>query len=251
MLHGVGGNAWTWDALASRLRPALGDSYHLVGLDQRGHGDSDKPASGYEPEAYAADVLAVQDALGGRPMVLVGHSRGGWLAAFIAGRWPERVEKLVLLDPARLAFESAADADAFYGPVRALLGPFPSREAAIAAARARDPDAKWTAARERMFLVGQQERPDGTWAGKMPPEVLDQLRSAREAEDRVSPLFYRVTMPTLLVVASTSGPKRLGQKLAYKEGIPHAQLEYLPSTHNMQNDMPDELARLLTRFVLA
>jgi pimeloyl-ACP methyl ester carboxylesterase len=250
MLHGVGGNAWSWDALATRLRAALGDDYHLVGLDQRGSGDSDKPPSGYEPEAFAADVLAVQDALGGKPMVLVGHSRGGWLAAFIAGHWPERVDRLILVDPARLSFESAQDADDFYGPVKALLGPFPSREAALEAARARDPRAQWTAARERTFLFGLHEQPDGSLAGKTPPWVIDQLRSVRESEDRVSPQLGRAQMPTLLLVASTSPERRLNQKLAYKQRIPHARLEMLDGTHNLQNDLPDQVADLITRFVL-
>ena len=249
MLHGVGGNAWTWDALASRLRSSLGDGYHLVGLDQRGSGDSDKPASGYAPEEFARDVLAVQDALGGQPMVLVGHSRGGWLAAFIAGHWPERVRRLVLVDPARLSFESRQDADDFYGPVKALLGPFPSREAALAAARARDPNAQWTAARERTFLFGLQEQPDGSLTGKTPPWVIDQLRSVREAEDRVGPQLARAQMPTLLLVASTSPPRRLNQKLAYKERLPHAQLHLLDGTHNLQNDLPDQVAALITEFL--
>jgi pimeloyl-ACP methyl ester carboxylesterase len=250
MLHGVGGNGWTWDALGSRLHRSLGDGFHLIGLDQRGSGDSDKPASGYEPDEFARDVLAVQDALGGKPMVLVGHSRGGWLAAFIAAHWPERLSHLVLVDPARLSFDSAQDADDFYSPVRALLGPFASREAALAAARERDPRAQWTPARERTFLFGLQERPDGMLAGKTPPEVIDQLRAVREREDRVSPNLHRATMPTLLLVASTSPEKRLNQKLAYKTHIPHAQLEMLNGTHNLQNDLPDQVADLISRFVL-
>ena len=250
MLHGVGGNGWTWDALGSRLHASLGESFHLIGLDQRGSGDSDKPASGYEPDEFARDVLAVQDALGGKPMVLVGHSRGGWLAAFIAAHWPERLSRLVLVDPARLTFDSAQDADDFYSPVRALLGPFASREAALKAARERDPRAQWTPARERTFLFGLQERPDGSLVGKTPPEVIDQLRAVREREDRVGPNLHRATMPTLLLVASTSPEKRLNQKLAYKQHIPHAQLELLNGTHNLHNDLPDQVAELITRFVL-
>jgi pimeloyl-ACP methyl ester carboxylesterase len=249
MLHGVGGNGWTWDAVATRLRATLGDGYHLVGLDQRGSGDSDKPASGYEPDEFARDVLAVQDALGGKPMVLVGHSRGGWLAAFVAAHWPERVSHLVLIDPARLSFDSAQDADDFYGPVKALLGPFASREEALAAARQRDPRAQWTPARQRTFLFGLEERSDGSLAGKTPPWVIDQLRAVRETEDRVSPSLHRASMPTLLLVASTSPEKRLNQKLAYKQRIPHARLEMLDGTHNLQNDLPDQVAALMTDFL--
>ncbi len=249
MLHGVGGNAWTWDALATRLPRSLGDGYHLVALDQRGSGDSDKPPSGYEPTEFAQDVLAVQNALGGKPAVLIGHSRGGWLVASIAGHWPERVSRLILVDPARLMFESKQDADDFYGPVRALLGPFPSQEAALAAARARDPRARWTPARERMFLFGLSKQSDGSLAGKTPPWVLDQLRAVRETEDQVGPALHRATMPTLLLVASTSPEKRLNQKLAYKQRIPHAWLEYLDGTHNLQNDLPDRVAELVTDFL--
>jgi pimeloyl-ACP methyl ester carboxylesterase len=250
MLHGVGGNGWTWDALATRLRASLGEGFHLIGLDQRGSGDSDKPASGYEPDEFAQDVLAVQDSLGGKPMVLVGHSRGGWLAAFIVAHWPERISHLVLVDPARLVFDTAQDADDFYAPVLALLGPFPNREAALSAARARDPRAQWTPARERTFLFGLQERPDGSLVGKTPREVIEQLRAVREREDRVGPNLHRATMPTLLLVANTSPEKRLNQKLAYKKHLPHARLELLPGTHNLQNDLPDQVAGLITEFVL-
>ena len=250
MLHGVGGNAWTWDPLGSRLHASLGEGFHLIGLDQRGSGDSDKPASGYEPDEFASDVLSVQDALGGKPMVLVGHSRGGWLAAFIAAHWPERLSHLVLVDPARLSFESVQDADDFYSPVRALLGPFASLEAALKAARDRDPRAQWTPARERTFLFGLRERPDGSLVGKTPPEVIDQLRAVREREDRVGPNLHRATMPTLLLVASTSHQRRLNQKLAYKTRLPHAQVELLNGTHNLQNDLPDQVADLITRFLL-
>jgi pimeloyl-ACP methyl ester carboxylesterase len=249
MLHGVGGNGWTWDAVATRLRRSLGDGFHLLGLDQRGSGDSDKPASGYEPDEFARDVLAVQDGVGGKPMVLVGHSRGGWLAAFIAAHWPERLSHLVLVDPARLVFESSQDADDFYSPVLALLGPFENREAALSAARARDPRAQWTPERERTFLFGLQEQPDGSLVGKTPRAVIDQLRAVREREDRVGPNLHRASMPTLLLVANTSPEKRLNQKLAYKKYLPQARLELLPGTHNLQNDLPDQVAGLITEFV--
>src|SRR5581483_8814898 len=78
-LHGCGGNGWSFGALAPLLRQSLGDRFHFVASDQRGGGDSDQPDGDYSPDAMSQDTLAIQDQLGGRPMVLVGHSRGGWL----------------------------------------------------------------------------------------------------------------------------------------------------------------------------
>jgi pimeloyl-ACP methyl ester carboxylesterase len=251
LLHGVGGNAWIWNPLGQRLHAALGDDFHVVGLDQRGGGDSDKPATGYLANDFAQDVIAAHDALGGKPMVLVGHSRGGWLAAYIAGRWPERVQTLVLVDPARIAFDSVADADAFYGPVREQLGPWPSRQAAVEFGRSRDREAIWNADRERSFLFGFDEQPDGSLVGKMPHRVLDQMRTAREDADvgAAGQQFERISMPTLLFVATKANERRQQQKRAYAERIPQTRTVDLYGSHHLQVEFPDEMAREIVGFV--
>jgi pimeloyl-ACP methyl ester carboxylesterase len=244
MLHGVGGNAWSFGALA----PALKVPFRLIGVDQRGGGDSDKPSAGYSAEDFALDVLEIQSELGGgQPMVLVGHSRGGWQSAYIAARWPEKVSHLVLVDPARLTFDSESDVDAFYGPVRAALGPFASRDAALTAARARDPQAIWNPDRERTFLFGYQAQPDGSLVGKMPPSVLDELRAAR-AED-IRPLLSNIKVPTLLLVATKSNAKRQSQKLAYAEHIPHARVEYVEGSHHIHIEQPERVASLIQQLI--
>lgn len=71
----------------------------LVIIDQRGSGASSKPASGYTIEQYAADVLAVADAVGSASFVAVGHSMGGQIAQWLAATAPQRVCGLVLLCP--------------------------------------------------------------------------------------------------------------------------------------------------------
>src|SRR5690606_29069540 len=88
LLHGIGGTAMSFSMLGPRLAEVLGDRFRVVSIDQRGGGDSDKPMTGYEQELFARDVLAVQDAMGGAPAVLVGHSRGGWLAPYAPARRP-------------------------------------------------------------------------------------------------------------------------------------------------------------------
>jgi pimeloyl-ACP methyl ester carboxylesterase len=71
-LHGLASNARWWDLVARRLAPRR----RVVAVDQRGHGRSDRPDDGYGFDEVAADLGALQAALGlGRP-VLVGHSWG-------------------------------------------------------------------------------------------------------------------------------------------------------------------------------
>ncbi|MCG7597093.1 alpha/beta fold hydrolase [Mycobacterium sp. C3-094] len=96
MLHGGGQNRWSWkntgQILASR-------GLHVVALDSRGHGDSDRsPDARYSVDALSADTVAVLDQIG-RPTVLIGASMGG-LTGIQAARdaGPQRVTGLVLVD---------------------------------------------------------------------------------------------------------------------------------------------------------
>jgi pimeloyl-ACP methyl ester carboxylesterase len=83
------------------LAPLLG-AFRLITFDQRGHGDSTPltdPAL-YDSHAMAADIAAVMDALQVPRAVVAGESMGSATALLCALRWPERVEKLLLIAPA-------------------------------------------------------------------------------------------------------------------------------------------------------
>jgi pimeloyl-ACP methyl ester carboxylesterase len=96
MLHGGGQNRFSWKNTGQILADA---GYHVVALDSRGHGDSDRsPTADYSVEALCGDALQVLYQVG-KPAVLIGASMGGLtgiLAAHEAG--PELVSKLVLVD---------------------------------------------------------------------------------------------------------------------------------------------------------
>lgn len=96
LLHGGGQNRHSWHKTGQILAQ---QGFHVVAIDTRGHGDSDRaPNADYALETLAADALAVIDALG-RPVALIGASMGGLtgiLVADLAG--PGRVTKLVLVD---------------------------------------------------------------------------------------------------------------------------------------------------------
>src|SRR6185503_12010181 len=67
-----------------------------ISVSQRGHGESDKPATGYGVEDFAADVVPLLDALGIERAVLVGHSGSCLVARRVALDHPDRVAGLVL-----------------------------------------------------------------------------------------------------------------------------------------------------------
>jgi pimeloyl-ACP methyl ester carboxylesterase len=96
MLHGGGQNRFSWKNTGQILADR---SYHVVAIDARGHGDSDRaPDADYAIETLTADIMLVLAAIG-RPVVLIGASMGGLtgiLAAHRAG--PEKVTRLILVD---------------------------------------------------------------------------------------------------------------------------------------------------------
>ena len=74
----------------------LPSSVRAVAVSQRGHGDSDKPMTGYRVEDFAADVVPFLDVLGIDRAVLAGHSGSCPVVRRVAIDQPERVAGLVL-----------------------------------------------------------------------------------------------------------------------------------------------------------
>ncbi|WP_369804025.1 alpha/beta fold hydrolase [Mycobacterium sp. GA-2829] len=96
MLHGGGQNRFSWKNTGQILADA---GLHVVALDSRGHGDSDRsPEAHYSVDVMCADVLAVLDQIA-RPVALIGASMGGLTGILVAREaGAERVTQLVLVD---------------------------------------------------------------------------------------------------------------------------------------------------------
>lgn len=95
-LHGYTDSWFSWSEVLERLPP----QYHGYALSQRGHGDSERPATGYAMEDYADDVVAFMDHEGITDATLVGHSMGSVIAQRVAIDHPDRVQRLVLVGAA-------------------------------------------------------------------------------------------------------------------------------------------------------
>jgi pimeloyl-ACP methyl ester carboxylesterase len=94
LVHGHNAHAHWWDFIA----PAFISDYSVVALDLSGMGDSDH-RDRYSPEQYAEEIVAVADAAGlGPDMVVVAHSFGGFMATRAASLNPDRLKGLVLVD---------------------------------------------------------------------------------------------------------------------------------------------------------
>ena len=94
LIHSLAMDGAFWRPVAASLT----EKAEVLALDCRGHGASDKPAGPYAVELFADDVACVMDAAGWPSSVIAGASMGGCVALAFAGRYPDRVDGLGLID---------------------------------------------------------------------------------------------------------------------------------------------------------
>jgi len=98
LLHGLGGNSGNWLFTI----PALAANYHVIAPDQIGFGKSDRVMLKYRVGTYVDFLDKFMSELKIEKASLVGNSLGGWVAAWTAIKYPNRVEKIILADAAGL-----------------------------------------------------------------------------------------------------------------------------------------------------
>ncbi len=126
LIHGFMVSHWEW----RHLIPSLTDAGHdVIAFDLPGFGESDRPSPQdykYDATAYLATIVGVLDALGVERASLVGHSLGGGLAMFTAANRPERVDRLIVVDPLVYEFKVPLEARVILAP---WIGPIVFRAA--------------------------------------------------------------------------------------------------------------------------
>src|SRR6185312_15150243 len=101
LVHGITSTSATWE----RVMPALAKRFTVIAPDLLGHGGSAKPRGDYSLGAYASGIRDLLVALGHERATFVGHSLGGGVAMQLAYQFPERCERLVLVDSGGLGSE--------------------------------------------------------------------------------------------------------------------------------------------------
>lgn len=201
LLHGLSSSARIWDLTA----PVLAERLRVVALDQRGHGLSDKPNSGYTFAAVTADVAAAIEALGLEQPLIAGHSWGGNVALQFAADHPPAVGGLVLVDGGFLELSSFEGMT--WEEARKMLAPpridGMKLEVFLAAARSWPGlDRVWSEAVQEVLLSNFEITPEGTIKRRL--TVANHMRILRSMWDqRTSSLWEKVRCPVLMIPAAS------------------------------------------------
>ena len=244
LLHGFRSDAHSFGHFARNIRA----KYHLLALDQRGHGDSAWVHDGYSRGSFAQEFEAFVRRLGLNDFILVGHPMGGMIGIGFAAAHPDMVRRLIIIDVGPgLNAEAIAHIRRQDLQVR---GEFRSVEEAFARVRERDPLLGDDALRYRVELA-LKRLPAGKLTWKPDPTLAEVMRGRR----RVSPdviwgQLARVECPSLLVRGGISAlmSRKLAQRIV--EVLPRRRMAEVPMAgHRVAADNPKGLADAVTHFL--
>ena len=235
LLHGGGLNAHTWDGVLLALgRPA-------VAIDLPGHGHSSWRADGrYDPEVIAVAVGEATATLAPRAIAVAGQSLGGLTTIALGGLRPELVRRQILVD-AIPAEPVSSD-----NPVGSFLsGPnsFGSRDEIVERAISFGLGGTRSAV-ERAVTLNTVQRDDGQWTWR---HHLGQ----RPGEISISPDFRSLWGPLeeyggrITLIRGSKGFVSEDQAAEFQRRIPAAEVTTVETGHNVQEEDPVGLARLL------
>ncbi|WP_211828203.1 alpha/beta fold hydrolase [Kistimonas asteriae] len=232
-LHGWLDNAATF----SRLAPLI-DEYRIIAIDQAGHGFSEHrgPDASYAIWDYVGDLIEIADALALERFSLLGHSMGAIVSVLTAGAFPERVERLMLIDgiwPMPTEVDQAPEqlAKAIKHRIRLRSrnkSVFASKDEAVAARLRGFGTISEAAAR---ILVERGVEPcDGGWTWRTDARLT--LPSAMRLTHAHAQAFTnRLSMPTLLIAAE--GGIVIAGVEAHQGELDHIAIKTLPGGHHL------------------
>ncbi|MGZ3651312.1 MAG: alpha/beta fold hydrolase [Bdellovibrionota bacterium] len=240
LLHGLMGFAANW----GKVWPELHANRPVLVLDQRGHGRSPKPQTGYSPTDYAGDLAALLDFLQWDRVHIVGHSMGGRVALRFASLHPKRTASLTMEDSGA---ESRPDRVKW---IRDLLAsvptPFPNRELAKSFFAANFKDDPMTGG----FLhANLEQKEDGTLDWRFhAPGMVETVETGR-ATDAMNE-FSGLKTPTLIVRGGRSVEFPASEAKAMADSRGDTQLVTIEGAgHFVHAEKPREFTDALIRFL--
>ena len=242
-LHGGSAHSHWFDGV---ITPFIG-RYHVIALDQRGHGASQWPSPpAYATEDFVSDLLAMMDVLGWARMTVVGHSMGGANSMALAAWHPDRVERLVIID-SRPSIPAERLGVMHQRGERALRAPrrHPTPDSAMASFRLLPRETVADAALlAHVARAGIVER-EGGWSYRFDPAA----NGSRRPHD-MWPHLSRITAPTLIVRAALSPVLTSDMAEKMRATIPDVRLVEVPGAyHHVTLDQPERFVRAVEGFL--
>ncbi|MBW3615718.1 MAG: alpha/beta fold hydrolase [Actinobacteria bacterium] len=239
LVHGLASNALLWQGVAEALSSA---GHGVAAVDQRGHGQSDKPDDGYDFATVASDLAAVITGLGWKRPVVAGQSWGGNVALQLAARPDAPLLGLVLVDGGWIDlshFASWEECERAMAPPPVPGTPVTEMEAML---RRRHPD--WPESGIRGQMACYQVREDATVA---PWLTLDRhLTILRHLwEHRPATLYPLVEVPVLLLPCDDGSSRKRDEVAAAEAGLARSRTLWQPADHDVHAQHPEKVADLL------
>ena len=199
-VHGITANCRSWDVLASALSPR----HRLIAMDLRGRGQSDKPQSGYSLDHHMRDIVCLMDELGLEKTVLMGHSLGAFIPVAFGAQYPDRVDRIILVDGAGKLSQKQFDHvfEAIKPALDRLGKVFPSTDDYINLMKSSPYIHPWSPAIEGYYLYELEEVEGGVRCNINPAHIQEEAENVRKFEPDI---FYSKVHCNVLILKATEG----------------------------------------------
>ncbi|TGQ82392.1 alpha/beta hydrolase [Mesorhizobium sp. M8A.F.Ca.ET.207.01.1.1] len=238
--HGITSNSAVFTPLMARLS----DRFTTVAVDQRGHGLSDKPESGYEANDYADDIAGLIRTLDRGPAILVGHSLGARNSVTAAVRYPDLVRSVVAIDFTPYIETEALDAlEARVNAGSQLFEDIDAVEAYLAGRYTNIP-----AAAIKIRAESGYHRVDGGLRPLASPEAMAQ--TAKGLRSDLAPAYRDVTKPVLIVRGEASKLVSAAALAKTSRLRPDLPVVVVPGADHYVNEVSPEITlKAITNFI--
>lgn len=245
LIHATGFHARLWDPYAEQLA----DRFRVIALDQRGHGDSGLPRTGFGWQHPPDDVFALIHELEIEGCAAAGHSSGGTAAGVCAARYPGSIARAVLIDPV-LPAGARGGPNPMAERTRARRAVWDSPEQFEQAMAGRAAFSRWQPPFLSLYARhGLRPREDGRYELKCAPENEAAVYDAAGRWDPW-PELERLTIPSLILRATGDGrsggpptPADAASRIPGARGLP------LPTTHFIPMEAPDAVLDAIQSFL--
>lgn len=227
-IHGLTANCRCWDVVAT----PLASEYHILAMDLRGRGHSGMPETGYSIDDHCLDIKCVMEDLSLKKVILVGHSLGAFITLAFSARYPELVEKIVLVDGGgKLSEEQMGKVLTGIKPSLDRLGQiFPNFEAYLDVMKQAPFLKPWSKNLE-VFYQHEVEKVEGGICSRVQLKHIEEEVVNLAAFD-VSEIYSRVQCPALILRADQG--MMAEDDLLLPEDVAAHMLEAIPSVQKAE-----------------